>query len=230
MNKNNKEKENQENKFAFGLCFKKYFWVFIIGSIFGAYWEQILTLVENYLKDGSIIWEYKRGVIYGPFSPVYGGGAVLLTYFFGNKNYKWYQYLLYGALLGGGFEYLISFLQETFIGTISWDYSDLFLNINGRTTIPYALFWGLLSLIWATIIFPKISTLIEKVPVKFGNIITIIFVIFMSLNMLISWTALYRQRLRKQGIPAKTIIGELYDKYYTDEFLKKYFVNMREAN
>lgn len=229
MKQKNSIPANQEEKFAFGLCFKKYFWIFIIGCIFGAYWEQILTLVKCYLRDGSIVWEYKRGVIYGPFSPVYGAGAVLLTYCFGRKNYKWYEYILYGALLGGFFEYLVSFLQETFIGTISWDYSNMWLNINGRTTIPYALFWGFLTMTWMMFIYPKLSQLIESIPISIGNVITTFLIIFISLDILISWSALFRQSLRRKGIPPKTIIGEIYDKYYTDEFLLKYFVNMQEA-
>lgn len=45
--------------------------------------------------------------------------------------------------------------------------------------------------------------------------------------MLISWSALIRQTLRHKGIAPLTPIGLLYDKYYTNEFLKKYFANMK---
>ena len=224
-----KNKTKDKKTFAKGLCFAKYFWVYVIGCIFGCYWEEILSFTTNFLENGTFIWELHRGVIYGPFSPVYGGGAMLLTYVFAKKDFKWWQYILYGALGGGFFEYLISFLQETFIGTVSWDYSEMFLNINGRTTVPFMLFWGLLACIWAMYIYPKMSKFIESWPYKFGKILTTICVILLSLDMLISWTALFRQTQRRQGIPPKTIVGELYDKYYTDEFLKKYFVNMRES-
>ena len=92
----------------------------------------------------ELVWQLRRGVIYGPISPIYGMGAVLMIAILGRKKRPDYQTIFYGALLGGGFEYLISFLQETFLGTVSWDYTNEFLNINGRTTIPYAFVWGLL--------------------------------------------------------------------------------------
>ena len=34
----------KEKKFAEGICFWKLFWIFLFGSIFGAYYEQILNL------------------------------------------------------------------------------------------------------------------------------------------------------------------------------------------
>ena len=83
-------------------------------------------------------------MIYGPISPVYGAGAVLFTVLLLSKPKSNFKTFLEGALIGGIFEYGISFLQETFLHTISWDYSDAFLNINGRTTIPYMIVWGLL--------------------------------------------------------------------------------------
>ena len=40
----------KKNEFAKGYCFHKYFWIFIIGSVFGVYWEQIYTLVLHLLN------------------------------------------------------------------------------------------------------------------------------------------------------------------------------------
>ena len=47
---------------------------------------------------------------------------------------------LIGALGGGAVEYILSVLEELVLGTRSWDYSAYFLNIGGRTTLPYMLF------------------------------------------------------------------------------------------
>lgn len=228
MSSNNKtiKSKNEKSKFANGICFQKLFIIFIIGCLFGNYYEMILNFIKHYLRDGSFFWEIRRGVIYGPFSPIYGAGAVLMTYFLAEKNHKWYQTFLYGSLLGGIAEYLIGFLQETFIGTISWDYSTYFLNINGRTTIPIMLIWGFICLIFVKFIYPPISNTIEKIPIKPGKIIFNICVIILSLDIAISWTALIRQYLRRNDIPPFTILGEFYDKVYTDERLKKAFPNM----
>lgn len=213
--------------FAKGICFDKLFIIFLIGCIFGNYYEMILNLVRHYLRDGSIFWEVRRGLIYGPFSPVYGMGAVIITKLLAGKKDAWYITLLKGSILGGSFEYLISFLQETFTGTTSWNYSKKILDINGRTTIPIMLLWGILSLIFVKLVYPFISKQIEKIPYSVGKPILRILVIIISLDMLVSFTAVIRQSLRREGYPAYTIIGETCDKIYTDERLKKAYPNMK---
>lgn len=213
--------------FAKGVCWQKLFIIFIIGCLFGNYYEMILNLVRHYLKDGSIFWEVRRGFIYLPLSPVYGLGAVLMTLAFAEKNYKWHQILIYGSVLGGSFEYIISFLQETFTGTISWNYTRYPLDINGRTTIPIMLLWGLLCVIFIKLVYPFLSKYIEKIPYKPGNIIAKILVIIITLDALISFTAIIRQSLRREGFEPLTFIGETFDKIYTDERLKKAYPNMR---
>ncbi len=218
---------NNENKtFAKGICFYKLFIVFLIGCIFGNYYEMILNLIRHFLRDGSFFWEVRRGLIYGPLSPIYGLGAVIITYFLAEKNHKWYQTIIYGSLLGGSCEYIMSLLQEIFIGSSSWNYKNRILNINGRTTIPIMLLWGLLSYIFVKIIYPRISNLIEKIPNNVGTKITKTLIILVSIDMLISFTAVIRQGLRKKDIPPYTIIGEICDKVYTDERLKKAYPNM----
>ncbi len=216
--------------FAKGICFEKLLFIFIIGSIFGTYYEQLLNLFVCYFKDGSIVWESRRGLIYGPLSPIYGAGFILMVFFLGRKQYKWYEILLYGALIGGGFEYLISFLQEKFIGTVSWDYSSYPLNIGGRTTIPYMFFWGALCFLAVKKIYPFLSNLIEKIPYNLGKLLTNILVVFLAINMFLSWGALIRQSLRRAGIKAYTPVGNFFDKYYTDEYLKRFYANMKESD
>lgn len=213
--------------FAKGLCFKKMFLLFVIASIFGVYYEQILNLVTTYLANGSLVWEYRRGVIYGPLSPIYGAGAVLLVLFLARTKRKWWQTVFYGGLIGGSFEYIICFLQETFIGTISWDYTNHFLNINGRTTIPFMVVWGIVAWLFVDFVYPKISKLIERVPYRLGVWVSNFLIVFITLDMLISWTALARQTLRRNEIEPFTIVGEIYDKIYPDEVLIKYFPNMQ---
>lgn len=219
---------DEKRGYAKGLCSAKLFLIFAIFSIFGTYYEQILNLVTHYLEDGSIFWEYRRGVIYGPFSPIYGAGAVLFTILLLRKNLSTPKTIIYGSLIGGAFEYIISLLQEIFVGTTSWDYSEHFLNIGGRTTIPFMLVWGILSLIYSKYLYPKICKAIENVPYNLMKTITICLAIFLIFDMLISWTALIRQNLRRKGYEPVTVIGEFYDKVYDDETLSKYFPNMKE--
>lgn len=222
--------KKKKKLFAEGICFEKLFLIFVMGCIFGAFYEEILTFGKRFINGQTLIWEYRRGVIYGPFSPIYGLGATLMTYFLARNQRPMWKTFTYAAILGGVVEYLLSFLQETYIGTVSWDYSNHFLNINGRTTIPFMIAWGILGLIFVELIYPFISKCIENIPIHFGKILTNSLVVFLSLDMLISWTALYRQTTRREGRKPATFIGEIYDIIYPDQFLEKFFSNMKSVN
>lgn len=217
----------QNEKFAEGLCFKKLFWIFLLGSIFGAYYEQILNLFIHYHYHHELVWQLRRGVIYGPISPIYGAGAVLFIVMLGRKEKTNFKIFIEGALLGGFFEYIVSFLQETFLGTISWDYSQEFLNINGRTTIPYMIVWGLLAYLLIKVVYPILSNLIESFPRKFGTIFTNILLVLLILDFSISWGALVRQTFRHMGHEPITFVGKFFDQHYGDEVLRKYYTNMK---
>ncbi|MGN1342858.1 MAG: hypothetical protein ACI4VL_06700, partial [Bacilli bacterium] len=130
------------------------------------------------------------------------------------------------SLLGGGVEYIISFLQEFFLGTKSWNYSNYFLNINGRTTVPYMLFWGLLGILFVKFIYPFFSSKIDALTVSFGDKFTIVLIVLLSLDMIISWTALIRQTLRHYDVPSFSVVGKFYDKHFDDDYILKKFPNM----
>lgn len=219
----------EKTKFAQGLSFYKLFIIFMIGSVIGSVYEELYTFIRCFLRDGSIVWSLRQGVIYGPFNIIYGFGAVIMIVCLYPKKDNWKNVLISGSLLGGLVEYIFSFLQETFTGTVSWDYAGKFLNINGRTTIPYMLFWGLCGLFVVYKFYPFISKKIEEVPIKTGTIITKFLVVFMTVNMLVSFTAVIRQSLRRSGYPAYTFIGRICDQFYTDEFLSKYYPNMKKV-
>lgn len=218
-----------KQKFAEGLSFKKLFFIFLVGSVIGALYEEILFVVQHFYATGELAWSLRRGVIWGPFNVIYGFGAAVMVYLLARKPYKVWQIFGYAAVLGGVVEYVISFLQELFTHTMSWDYSDKFLNINGRTTIPFMLVWGILGLVLVKIVYPILSDAIESIPVKVGDWLFLGLVIFMAFDMLISWTAIVRQTLRHNNIPPYTPIGKLYDEIFTDDYLEHYFPNMRRS-
>lgn len=215
--------KNLEKKFNF----QDLFLIFIFGSLVGVFYEEILSLVKNIYYNNSFTYETRSGLIYGPFNPLYGFGFVVFTYILGKKERKWYITILLASLLGGTVEYVISFLQETIIGTVSWDYSQKFLNINGRTTIIFMLFWGLAGLLYIKLIYPILLKWFQSWNIQTKNIIVIVLLIFITFDMFLSFTALIRQSFRKQNIKPYTIVGELYDKYYTDEYLGKIYNNMK---
>lgn len=218
---------SSKKKFAVGWCFDKIFWIFIICSIFGVFWEEIQYIIKGFVQYGSFMWSPRRGVLYEPYSPIYGAGAVLMVYCLKSDKQKWYTLFLKGALIGGAFEYLISFLQEVFVGTTSWDYSNKFLNIGGRTAILYMVAWGILAIFLMKCFYPWICKIIESFSYSVGKKITKGLLILFLFDALISWTAILRWTLRTNEIGPATPIGKVYDCVFTDTYMKRHFPNMR---
>lgn len=97
---------------------------FVIGCVIGTYYEEILCLVRTFIGTGEWQWVSRRGLLYGPFSPVYGIGAVLVYLLFYRPQLKFWPSVLLGALFGGALEILLSLGQEIAFGTRSWNYYD----------------------------------------------------------------------------------------------------------
>jgi len=213
-----------ENKevFAKGLSWKKIFWVFMFGCVFGCVMEMALT----YFHTHEVV--SRKGVIYGPFNPVYGVGAAILTICLAKRKNILIIFLL-SALLGGSFEFLCSYLQEKLFGTISWDYSNHPFNIQGRTSLLFMFYWGILGTVYIKLVYPILSKLIEKTPIKIGNIVTWIMLIFMIIDCIISMAASFRQEERKEGIPADNVIAQIIDKVYPDSRMEKIYENEKDA-
>lgn len=219
--------KKDEEPFAKGLCFSKMVLIFTLGSFLGVVWENALGVVKRLIKFGTLSYRDHRGVIYGPFNPLYGFGIMIIILVLGRKKRHPAKTFCYGALLGGAIEYIASFFLELIFGARAWNYSDQILNINGRTSIAYMLFWGFGMMLLIHIAYPWISRKIETIPKRIGNILVKFFAIFLSVDMIISFSALGRQALRHKGYKPLTFVGEFYDKVYDDEFLKKIYVNMK---
>ncbi len=208
--------------FAEGLGGYKLFWVFFIGCIVGTVVETIWCV----LTTGE--FQNRAGVIYGPFNPVYGGGAVLMTVCLRKLAVKRDLWIFLGSMfIGGVFEYLCSLGQELIFGTVSWEYSGTQLNLDGRTNIMFAFCWGILGLLWVKDLYPYMSQLIERIPPKIGKPLTWFLVAFMVLNMGISALAVGRQTERREGVPADNAVRRFLDDHYTDEFLGVIYPNMQ---
>lgn len=214
----------EEKPFAFGLCFTKLFYLFVIGSFVGTVLETIwAVIVEGH-------FEFRVGMVYGPFIPVYGGGACFLTIVL-YKLYKLNDTLIYAisAVVGATFEYICSWLQETFLGTVSWDYSNTPFNFNGRTNLMYALIWGFLGLVWVRYLYPFAAKLIEKIPKRAGSILTTFLIIFMIFNSVMSVAAVWRWEQRDDGIESQSSFEMYLDKYFDDDKMEMLFPHMQST-
>lgn len=213
--------EGAEKPFGCGLCFTKLFWLFMIGNVAGFLME---TFWAFFIQRRV---ELRVGLVWGPFIPVYGFGAVIMTLLL-YRFYKKRDLVTFAAaaVVGAAFEYFCSLFQELAFGTVSWEYSGTTANIGGRTNLMYALIWGVLGLLWVKDLYPRISKLIEKIPKKIGSPLTVILCVFMIADMFVSGTAVIRRGQRMKGIPANGGYEMWLDKHFDDKYLEFVYPNM----
>lgn len=202
----------------------KIFIIFMIGSILGYIVEMIVGLVQN----GHFV--SRQGLIYGPFTPVYGIGIIVYYIFFNiikTKNKK--AIFIYSMILGGITEYLCSYIQEKLFGTVSWDYSEWLFNINGRTTLIHCTYWGFAGLLYTSFIKPLIPKIEEFVRSHKVRVMASTIAVFMIFNITISSMAAIRQNERIKNIPASGSIDVFLDNMYPDEYMDEVFENKKHV-
>ncbi len=206
--------------FAAGCGFYKLVWLLGIGSFLGDITETI------YCRITAGAWMSRSSVVWGPFSLVWGiaiAGATALLHRYRSKSDRFL--FLTGTLLGGAYEYVCSVFTELAFGKVFWDYSTYPFNLGGRINLLYCFFWGIAAIVWMKHLYPKISGLIEKIPMKTGKILTWIFIAFMSVNVTVSSLALARSTERANSIPATRPWQQVMDKYYDDVTLQQIYPN-----
>lgn len=197
------------------------FWFFFIGSIAGFIIETIWCIINR----GSFEW--RSSMIVGPFTVVYGIGASILHIVLHNIDKRKVLHIFsFGVATGTAVEYLCSLLQEKLFGSVSWDYSDKFLNINGRVCLQCSIVWGLLAILWVAAIQPLIKKLISKIPAGVYKPLTLCLAVFLLLDALISIAAVTRWGLRLEGIPAANLITTAIDSLLPNETMAMFYPNM----
>ena len=220
-----RETGEQDHTFAKGLCFDKLFWVFLVSSMLGAGIEMVFCRVTGG------VWMNRSSLLYGPFSVVWGLGAVVLTVALQRLSEKPDRHIfLAGCLLGGVYEYLCSVFTEVVFGTVFWDYSHMPLNLGGRINLLYCIFWGLLSVLWLRVLYPPMERQIENLPPLAGKVITWLLITLIVCNAALTSAAMLRYTDR-QSEPVRTGIVETFlDERYPDGYMERRWPNMIVTN
>ena len=213
--------ERRTDHFAQGINMYKILLVCIVGSFAGV----IIEMMWAYARYGVI--ESRRGLVYGPFNLLYGAGAVVLTltlYKYRNKGRIWS--FLGGFIVGSVLEYACSWGQEMLLGSRSWDYSNIPLNLNGRICFTYSVFWGILGIVWIKDLYPRMAKWILKIPSKAGRPLTWALTAFMIVNVIVSCVAVARWASRREGEPPAGPFWEFVDRRFPNERMERIFANM----
>ena len=102
------------------LDFFNLFWIFSVCCILGL----VLEIVWRMIVVDPGHYENRAGLLFGPFSPIYGFGTVLVTLAL-NRLYKNpIATFFISAVVGGGFERATALFMKASFGVTAWDYSD----------------------------------------------------------------------------------------------------------
>lgn len=196
------------------------FWTFAIASFLGLVIETIYHLGVF----GE--WQDRAGVLWGPFSPIYGFGAVLLTV---ALNRFWNKPLpvifLVGATIGAAFEFFVSWYMEVSFGIIAWDYTGTFLSIAGRTNFFFWCCWGILSVAWMRMFLPTMMRVIDAIPIGLRAAVTAFALALMLFDGGATLLALDAWGKRNEDmalVGVERIVSDAFD----DEYMEKRFETM----
>lgn len=198
--------------------FTYYFWTFMLGAFAGVIMETIWCAIKNHHIES------RKGLIFGPFNPLYGFATVALSLTINSvSNHTTGSIFIIGVVVASIIEYLCSFWQEKILGTLSWNYKDFKYNLKGRINLVYSLAWGALTVYW----YKELMPLIEGAMPFFyeHTVLTISTFIFILVDCIISLLAGIRRKQRKEKIYAKTKLEKHFDYFYNDEFMEKVYPN-----
>lgn len=163
MSKSKKNKKNIIDKILYN------FIIFILGAATGYIYEVIFYYITLGILNN---W----GVLYGPYLPIYGIGAVLLSKL---KSLKKKPILLFilSIIVTGLLEYIIGYISLNIFNQRLWDYRGLFLNIDGLVCLRSVITFAIGSLILNYLLLPLIDKYYSKRLYKYTYIVIIIFII-----------------------------------------------------
>lgn len=159
---------------------------FFDGCFLGWLWESIVFF---FFSDGfsvtDIIMNF-RGVLHGPWVPIYGVGCILLFLIREVTKKRLFPFFLCGILSCGILEYVTSFVLEILFHARWWDYSNRFLNLNGRIYAGSLLFFGVIGTLLLFVVEPVFYKGILKIPYKLQIFLFLILVLTFAADVLFS--------------------------------------------
>lgn len=200
--------------------------IFFIGCMAGLLIEEIWM----YATQGRT--ENRVGLVWGPFSPLYGTGAVLLTLFcfqmrrHGAKNW---QVFLLSLVVGGVLEQVTGWVMEEVFGVISWTYEALPDHITKWVAWRMLVLWGFLGLAWCRLIMPRLLYQIGMPTTKRQALFVTLTAVYLVVDIGLTLACFSRAAAREEGVEAQNAFEEWVDTNFDDEFIASRFQNLRSS-
>ena len=215
------------------LNFFNLFWVFTVCCVIGLIIETIYHMVI--VDPGH--YQDRAGMLFGPFSPIYGFGATLMTIAL-NRFYKANPLIIFlvSAVIGGAFEAATSWFMEVSFGAVAWDYSGftifgLFPDpiaelTGGRTSTLFMCMWGALGFVWIKFCLPWLLRLINRIPWQWRYTVTTVCALLMLVNGVMTLQSLECWYDRESGLQPNSPVEVFYAKHFDNAYMQHRFQSM----
>lgn len=222
-----------EGKGFIELNFFNLFWVFVVCCFLGLIIETIYHMVV--VEPG--VYQDRAGLLFGPFSPIYGFGALLMTVAL-NRFYKANPIIIFvvSAIIGGLFEAATAWFMQVGFGATAWDYSGstifglfpdpIAVIFGGRTSTLFMCMWGALGFVWIKLCLPRLLKLINLIPWKLRYSLTTLCALLMLVNGIMTLQALDCWYERLSGTAGDTPVEEFYARNFDNNYMQHRFQSM----
>ena len=147
-----------------------------------------------------------RGFLIGPYCPIYGCGALIMTILLNKYLDDPITLFIMIILCCSILEYFTSYFLEKIYHTRWWDYSNYKFNINGRICLETMIPFGIFGLLIMYKINPFFINIINKIPINLAIILSVILIIIFIIDNIISSKTILEIQKINQNIQNKLII------------------------
>lgn len=197
--------------------------VFFLGCIGGLFVEEVWMFVTAGLTQSRV------GLVWGPFSPLYGFGATFLTlicFEMRRHHARGWQIFLISMAVGGVLEQVTGWSMDALFNAESWTYEYLPDHITQWVAWRFLFFWGLLGLAWCRVVMPSLLYRIGM-PTSHRQLLFVILVsAYLVADIWMTLACFNRKTARDAGAPAANAFEQWVDEHYSDEFIANRFQNL----
>ncbi len=205
------------------LDFFNIFWIFVVCCVLGIVVEVAWHMIV--VEPG--VYENRTGMLWGQFSPIYGFGAVLMTVALNRfHDRSIVMIFLVSAVIGGAFEFFVSWFMEVAFGVTAWDYTGTFMSIGGRTNFMFMCMWGVLGVVWVKFCLPRMLKLVNMIPWKWRYSITSVAAALMIFNGVMTLIALDCWAERLAGVEPDNAVTVYCAEHFDDDWMENRFQSM----
>ncbi len=133
--------------------------MFFVFSLIGWIWEVIyISISEKVIA--------KRGMLHGPWLPIYGIGGILIVLLFTPFKNRPAIIFILAALLCTVIEYITAIATERVFGCRWWDYSTKRLNLKGRICLAGGMLFGICGIIGTCYLGPVLDNILSSIDIN----------------------------------------------------------------